>query len=206
MAKYLPKNVEDLINELGRLPGIGPKTAQRLAFHILKSPDRVARGLSDAVARVREGIGLCRECFNLCTGEICEICDDSSRDKEVICVVEDSLDLIAIEKTGEFKGVYHVLHGLIAPLDGIGVDDIRMKELQERVAKGGLDGELSVKEVIVATNPNLEGEATALYIARMLDGLDVSVSRIARGLPSGGDLEYADHTTLSRALEGRGAM
>ena len=135
---------------------------------------------------------------------ICEICGDPGRDKSVVCVVEDSLDLIAIEKTGEFKGVYHVLHGLIAPLDGIGPEDLRMKELHERVGHVDLKGKPKVAEVIVATNPNLEGEATALYIAKMLEGIEVQVTRIARGLPSGGDLEYADHTTLTKAMSGRG--
>lgn len=206
MAKYLPKNVDDLINEFNKLPGIGPKTAQRLAFHILKSPERIARGLSDAVSKVKDGIGLCKECFNLSTQEICEICGDGHRDRDLVCVVEDSLDLIAIEKTGEFKGIYHVLHGLIAPLDGIGPDDLRMKELRERVMKGDSKGELLIKEVIVATNPNLEGEATALYVSKMLSDLPVKVTRIARGLPSGGDLEYADHTTLTKAMSGRGEI
>lgn len=197
MSKYLPKNIEELVKEFNRLPGIGPKTAQRLAFHILKSPEFTARGLADALTRVKDGIRFCNECFTLTTDEICDICSDSGRDRSLVCVVEDPMDLIAIEKTGEYRGLYHVLHGAIAPLDGIGPDDIKIVELRDRVAKG------EIKEVIVATNPNLEGEATGLYIAKVLMGFDVKITRIARGLPSGGDLEYADHTTISRAMNGR---
>jgi len=197
MAKYLPKNIDELINEFNRLPGIGPKTAQRLAFHILKSPDFVAKELGDALVRVKEGIGFCKECFTLTTSESCDICKDTSRDRDIVCVVEDPMDLIAIEKTGEYKGLYHVLHGAIAPLDGIGPDELKMQELQARVAAG------SIKEVIIATNPSLEGEATGLYIGRILADYDVKITRIARGLPSGGELEYADQTTIMRAMAGR---
>ncbi len=197
MAKYLPKNIDDLVKEFNRLPGIGPKTAQRLAFHILKSPDFAARGLADALTRVKEGIRFCKECCTLATEEICSICSDSGRDRSIICVVEDTLDLVAIEKTGEFKGLYHVLHGAITPLDGIGPDDIKLSELRDRVDGG------DVKEVIVATNPSLEGEATGLYIAKILADFDVKITRIARGLPSGADIEYADQTTISKAMNGR---
>lgn len=200
MAKYLPKNIDELINEFNRLPGIGPKTAQRLAFHILKSPDFTARGLSDALLQVKDGICFCKECFTLATTDLCEICQDDSRDRSLVCVVEDPMDLIAIEKTGEYKGLYHVLHGAITPLDGIGPDELKMKELFDR-ASGG-----SINEIIVATNPSLEGEATGLYIARLLAAFDIKITRIARGLPSGGDLEYADQTTISRAMNGRTSL
>ncbi|EKD63191.1 MAG: recombination protein RecR [uncultured bacterium] len=201
MTKYLPKNIENLINEFNRLPGIGPKTAQRLAFYLLKSSETRSRELADALVNVKTGIRMCNKCFTLTTEEICDICSDSVRKQEVVCVVEDSTDLIAIEKTGEFHGVYHVLHGKIAPLDGVGPDDIKLKELVARVACG------EIKEVIVATNPNLEGEATALYISKILAPYNnVRVTRIARGLPSGGDLEYADLTTIGRAISGRGEI
>ncbi len=200
MAKYLPKNIDELITEFNRLPGIGPKTAQRLAFHILKSPDFAARDLADALTRVKDGIVFCQECFTLATSEKCDICKDESRDRSTVCVVEDPMDLIAIEKTGEYKGLYHVLHGAISPLDGIGPDELKMKELQNRIASG------SVKEVIIATNPSLEGEATGLYIGKMLADYDVRITRIARGLPSGGDIEYADQTTIMRAMSGRTSL
>ncbi|OIP80901.1 recombination protein RecR [Candidatus Peregrinibacteria bacterium CG22_combo_CG10-13_8_21_14_all_44_10] len=200
MAKYLPKNIDELINEFNRLPGIGPKTAQRLAFHILKSPDFTARGLSDALLQVKDGIVFCKECFTLATTDLCEICQDDSRDRSLVCVVEDPMDLIAIEKTGEYKGLYHVLHGAITPLDGIGPDELKMKELFDRASEG------SISEIIVATNPSLEGEATGLYIARLLAAFDIKITRIARGLPSGGDLEYADQTTISRAMNGRTSL
>lgn len=197
MTKYLPKNIENLINEFNRLPGIGPKTAQRLAFHLLKSSEVKSRELADALMNVKNGIRFCNKCFILTTEEICDICTDKGRDADLICVVEDTMDLVAIEKAGGYKGLYHVLHGAIAPLDGIGPEDLKMKELVDRVANGG------ITEVIVATNPTLEGEATGLYIAKILAGYDVKITRIARGLPSGGDIEYADQTTIMRAMKGR---
>lgn len=197
MSKYLPKNIDDLIREFNRLPGIGPKTAQRLAFYILKSSDLVASELARALIDVKNGIRFCNKCFTLTTEEICGICADRGRDTSLVCVVEDTLDLAAIEKTGEYKGLYHVLHGAIAPLDGISPEDLKMKELADRVANGG------ITEVIVATNPTLEGEATGLYIAKILAKFDVKITRIARGLPSGGDIEYADQTTIMRAMKGR---
>ncbi|HAU39394.1 MAG: recombination protein recR, recombination protein RecR [Candidatus Peregrinibacteria bacterium GW2011_GWF2_43_17] len=197
MTKYLPKNIDDLIKEFNRLPGIGPKTAQRLAFHILKSSDLVAGELARALVDVKKGVRFCKKCFTLTTDEVCGICFDAGRDASVVCVVEDTLDLVAIEKAGGYKGLYHVLHGAMAPLDGIGPEDLKMKELADRVAEG------EIKEVIVATNPNLEGEATGLYISKILAGFDVKITRIARGLPSGGDIEYADQTTIMRAMKGR---
>jgi len=197
MTKYLPKNIDDLIKEFNRLPGIGPKTAQRLAFHVLKSSDLVANGLARALIDVKKGVRFCNKCFTLTTDETCGVCSDSTRDSGIICVVEDTLDLIAIEKSGGYKGLYHVLHGAIAPLDGVGPENLKIKELTDRVLAGGIN------EVIVATNPTLEGEATGLYIAKMLAGTDVKITRIARGLPSGGDIEYADQTTIVRAMKGR---
>lgn len=197
MTKYLPKNIENLINEFNRLPGIGPKTAQRLAFYLLKNSEVKSRELADALMNVKNGIRFCNKCFILTTEEICDICTDKGRDADLICVVEDTMDLVAIEKAGGYKGLYHVLHGTIAPLDGIGPEDLKMKELVDRVANGG------ITEVIVATNPTLEGEATGLYIAKILAGSDVKITRIARGLPSGGDIEYADQTTIMRAMKGR---
>ena len=201
MTKYLPKNIENLINEFNRLPGIGPKTAQRLAFYLLKSSEMKSRELADALMNVKKGIRFCNKCFTLTSEEVCDICTDPMRKQDVVCVVEDSMDLIAIEKTGQFHGLYHVLHGKIAPLDGVGPDDLKLRELVARVDLG------EIKEVIIATNPNLEGEATGFYISKILSGYpDVKITRIARGLPSGGDLEYADQTTIGRAIEGRVRM
>lgn len=189
--------LQDLVDELAKLPGIGPKTAQRLAFHLLKTDAADSRKLAAAIAEVTEKIRFCRECFNIATSEICEYCEDSRRDRTQICVVEEARDIPSIEKTAEFRGVYHVLGGAISPIDGIGPDDLHFSELLERVGRG------EVKEVIVATNPNVEGEATAMYAARLLGPLGVKVTQIARGLPMGSDLEYADEVTLGRALEGR---
>lgn len=192
--------VQDLIEELSKLPGIGPKTAQRLAFFILKMEAADAHGLSKAIADAKDKIRFCSRCFNVSTGELCEFCSDSRRDSTIVCAVEEPRDIVAIEKTGEFRGRYHVLGGAISPIDGIGPDDLHIAELLDRVKEDG------VGEVIVATNPNVEGEATAMYLHRLLSPLGVEVSRIASGLPVGGDLEYADEVTLGRALEGRRKM
>jgi recombination protein RecR len=190
-----------LINELGRLPGIGPKSAQRIAFYLLKVPGEDARRLADAIVAVKERTTLCERCFNVAeTGHLCEVCADTRRDPCVLCVVEDPRDIVAVERTRQFRGRYHVLHGALNPLEGIGPDQLRVRELLERVGAEG------VKEAILCTNPNLEGEATAMYLARLLVPLGISVTRIASGLPVGGDLEYADELTLGRAIEGRRAV
>ncbi len=194
---YYPEPVARLIEALQRLPGIGPKTAQRLTFFLLKRPADEVRELSAALVAVKERIVYCRICFNVTDEDPCRICADVRRDDRVLCVVEEPNDLLAMERTGEFRGRYHVLLGALSPLDGIGPDDIKVRELLARLDVGGVD------EVILATNPNVEGEATALYLAKLLRPLGVRVTRIARGLPVGGDLEYADQVTLSKALEGR---
>lgn len=193
----MPAALAALIEHLIRLPGIGPKTAQRLAFHLLKAPREDAAALAEALVALKDRTRLCRRCFNLCEAELCGVCQDPRRDGSVLCVVEEINDLLAIEKTREFRGLYHVLGGSLSPLDGRGPEQIRTRELQARLEPGG------VREVILATNPNVEGEATALYLLRVLKPLAVKVTRIARGLPMGGDLEYADEATLARALEGR---
>ena len=196
MAVYT-QPVQALIDELGRLPGIGPKSAQRIAFHLLKLPaddvTRLAMSITDAKARVR----FCVRCWNFADGELCPICLDDRRDTTTLCVVEESRDIVSIEKTGEFRGRYHVLLGAMSPLDGVGPEQLKMKELFARLEPEG------VTEVIVCTNPNTEGEVTALYLGRMLRPFGIRVTRIASGLPVGGDLEYADELTLGRALEGR---
>lgn len=189
-----------LVEHLVRLPGVGPKTAQRLAFHLLKAPREEVAALADALVALKERARTCRTCFNITEAETCGICQDAARDPSILCVVEEAHDLLAIEKTREYKGLYHVLGGSLSPLDGRGVDQIRAKELVVRVERGG------VREVILATNPNVEGEATALYLVRLLKPLQVRITRIARGIPIGGDLEYADEVTVSRALEGRREM
>ncbi|HVF12474.1 MAG TPA: recombination mediator RecR [Actinomycetota bacterium] len=189
--------VQDLVDELARLPGIGPKTAQRLAFHILKSEDADARKLATAIVAMKDAIRFCARCFNFSTEELCGFCADPRRDSAVVCVVEEAPDIVSIERTGEFRGRFHVLGGAISPIDGIGPDDLHISQLLRRI-----DDE-QIKEVIVATNPNVEGEATAMYLARLIVPLGVRVTRIASGLPVGGDLEYADEVTLGRALEGR---
>ena len=196
MAHY-PEPFARLIEALQRLPGIGPKTAQRLTFFLLKRPVDEVRELSEALLAVKERIGHCRSCFNVTDEDPCRICADPARDPGVLCVVEEPNDLLAMERTGEFRGRYHVLLGALSPLDGIGPDDLKVRELLARVEGG------ETTEVILATNPNVEGEATAIYLARLLRPLGVRVTRIARGLPVGGDLEYADQVTLSKALEGR---
>ena len=189
--------VQDLIDELGRLPGVGPKSAQRIAFYLLKSSKEDALRLSRAITEVKDRISFCRRCYNVAEGELCQLCSDARRDPSVVCVVEEPRDIVAVEKTGEYSGVYHVLQGAISPIEGIGPEQLRVKELLGRIESE------SVTEVILCTNPNLEGEATAMYLARLLSPLGVKVTRIASGLPVGGDLEYADELTLGRALEGR---
>ena len=189
--------VQTLIDELGRLPGVGPKSAQRIAFHLLKLPVEDAARLAQAIVEAKERVGFCRRCFNVCEGEECSVCTDARRDPSVVCVVEDPRDVIAVEKTQEFRGRYHVLHGAISPIEGIGPEQLRVKELLARLEPEGIE------EVILCTNPTIEGEATAMYLARLLKPLGVRATRIASGLPVGGDLEYADELTLGRALEGR---
>jgi recombination protein RecR len=189
--------LRSLIDELGRLPGIGPKSAQRIAFHLLKVPDDEARRLADAIVAVKERTTFCQVCFNVAeSGAVCAVCDDERRDPALVCVVEDPRDIVAVERTG-FTGRYHVLGGALSPLDGIGREQLRLRELVERVQKG------SIREAIICTNPTIEGETTAMLVARELAPLGVVVSRPAHGLPVGGDLEYADELTLGRALEGR---
>jgi recombination protein RecR len=192
--------IQDLIDELSRLPGIGPKSAQRLAFYIVKAPAEDARRLSEALVAAKDKVRFCTECFAVSEGDRCRICRDPGRDPTVICVVEESKDQAAIEKAGVIKGRYHVLGGAISPLEGIGPDDLRVQELLDRVQRDG------VQEVILATNPNLEGNATAMYVAALLRPSGVRVTRLASGLPVGGDLEYADEVTLGQALEGRRQM
>jgi recombination protein RecR len=193
---YAPP-VQSLIDELGRLPGVGPKSAQRIAFHLLKLPDEDASRLARAITEAKEKVSFCRRCFNVCEGEECGICLDTRRDATLVCVVEEPRDVVAVEKTGEFRGRYHVLQGAISPLEGVGPEQIRVRELLTRL------GAEEITEVILCTNPNIEGEATAMYLARLLKPLGIRATRIASGLPVGGDLEYADELTLGRALEGR---
>jgi recombination protein RecR len=189
--------VQNLIDELGRLPGVGPKSAQRIAFHLLAADPADVTRLTEALKEVKEKVRFCRTCGNVAEAEECRICRDTRRDVHVICVVEESKDVVAVEKTREFRGRYHVLGGAISPIEGVGPDDLRIKELMIRLA----DGEIT--ELILATDPNLEGEATATYLARLVKPMGIAVTRLASGLPVGGDLEYADEVTLGRAFEGR---
>jgi recombination protein RecR len=189
--------VQALVDELGRLPGVGPKSAQRIAFYLLKAAPEDANRLAQAIVDAKEKVSWCRRCFNIAEGEYCLYCRDERRDPTLLCVVEEPRDIVAVERTQEFRGRYHVLQGAISPIDGIGPDQLRVKELLHRV------GDEGVTEVILATNPNIEGEATAMYLARLLKPLELRITRIASGLPVGGDLEYADEVTLGRALEGR---
>jgi recombination protein RecR len=189
--------VQDLIDELGRLPGVGPKSAQRIAFHLLQADPADVRRLVEALTVVKEKVRFCVTCGNVAEGEQCRICADPRRDGTALCVVEEPKDVVAIERTREFRGRYHVLGGAISPIEGVGPDDLRMKELMTRLASG------EVTEIIIATDPNLEGEATASYLARLLRPMGLTVTRLASGLPVGGDLEYADEVTLGRAFEGR---
>lgn len=193
----LPTSLERTINEFSKLPGIGPKTAQRLAFYLLKKDAIDLNSLSEAVANLKQGVTFCSQCHNMSETDPCNVCADQNRDHTLICVVEEPLDALALEKTGQFKGVFHVLGGVLNPMEGIGADQLQIESLKKRV------DELGVKEIIVATNPTLEGETTANHLAKILKDSPVKLTRIARGLPMGGDLEYADEITLSRALEGR---
>ncbi|GAB1471382.1 recombination mediator RecR [Chloroflexota bacterium] len=198
----LPESIQSLVTALERLPGIGPKSASRLAFFLLRASDEVAQDLSTALANLKVNTAFCAECFNITDAgrERCEICESQKRDSSLICVVEEALDVLALERTGGFQGKYHVLQGVLSPIEGIGPDDLKIKQLAERVAHGG------VGEVIVATNPSMEGDATALYLRQVLEPMGVKVTRLARGLPVGGELEYADQNTLLRALSGRHEM
>ena len=201
----LVEPVARLVEAFARLPGIGPKTAQRLTFYLLRAPEQEARTLAGALIAVKEQVRLCERCFNFSDAPLCTVCRDDARDQVRICVVEEPLDLLAIDRTGEFHGLYHVLHGAISPIDGIGPDRLKIREFLERAEKARDEGQ-PWEEVILATNPTLEGEATAMYLAERLDGLAASVTRIARGIPVGGDLEYADDVTLIRSLQGRRAL
>lgn len=196
----LPAPIARLIDEFSRLPGIGPKTASRLTFYLLRRPEEQSVALGEALRALKASIVTCSRCYNLTESDPCEICRSESRDPTLLCVVEEPLDVLAIERTGEFKGRYHVLHGAISPVEGVMPEDLKIAELVARVAHEPVD------ELILATNPNLEGESTAAYIQRQLRGRPLRITRLARGLPMGGDLEYADEVTLSRALQGRSAM
>jgi recombination protein RecR len=192
--------VQTLIDEFGRLPGIGPKSAQRIAFHLLKLPEADAQRLAHAILDAKAKVRFCERCFNVASAELCPICTDDRRDPSLVCVVEESRDIVAIERTGEFHGRYHVLLGAMNPLEGIGPEQLKIRELVARIEPEG------ITEVIVCTNPNTEGEVTAMYLARLLSPIGLTVTRIASGLPVGGDLEYADELTLGRAIEGRRSM
>ena len=196
----IPEAVTRLVDEFSRLPGIGPKTASRLAYYLLRAPVAQVEALGEAISTLRGRITFCSQCFNITEGDPCPLCTDERRERDTVCVVEEPLDVLAIERTGEYHGLYHVLHGAISPVEGIGPDDLRIAELVERARIAG------IREVILATNTSLEGEATAMYVQRQLVPLGLRVTRLARGLPVGGDLEYADAVTLARALEGRQAM
>ncbi len=199
---FLPATepVSRLIEEFNKLPGIGPKSAARLTYFLLRMPKEEVKALAEAIIAVKEKTVLCSSCQNITDSNPCAVCASSERDHSIICVVKDPLDIMALERTGQYKGLYHVLHGVLSPMDGIGPDDLKIKELLQRLKKG------SVKEIILATNPNLEGEATAMYLQRLLSPFGVRLTRLARGLPIGGDLEYADEITLTHALEGRQEM
>ncbi len=200
MSQFYVAPVARLIEELQRLPGIGPKSAQRLAFWILKGDDADVARLAEALVEVKRTVHFCPRCFNFAEGELCDVCSNPERDQSVICVVEEPKDIVAFERTGEYRGLYHVIQGVISPIDGIGVEQLRIRELIARLGDG------VVTEVVLATNPTVEGETTALYIARLVKPLGVRVTRIASGLPVGGDIEYADEVTLGRALEARREM
>jgi len=198
-GNYTPP-VQSLIDELGRLPGIGPKSAQRIAFHLLKMPTEDATRLAHAITEAKARARFCERCFNIADDVLCPICNDDGRDSSMLCVVEEARDIVAIERTGEFRGRYHVLLGAMSPLEGIGPEQLKIRELVARIGPEG------VQEIILCTNPNTEGEVTAMYLARLLKPIGLTVTRIASGLPVGGDLEYADELTLGRALEGRRAV
>ncbi|MBR5542717.1 MAG: recombination protein RecR [Oscillospiraceae bacterium] len=198
--RFFTAPVENLIEQFQKLPGVGRKTAQRLAFFVLSLPEAEAEGFANAIISAKKTVKFCKVCQNLTDSETCSLCEDEARDRSVICVVSDPKDVAAIEKTREYNGLYHVLHGCISPMNGIGPDDVKIKELVGRVSAGG------IREVILATNPDTEGEATAMYIARLLSPFGVTATRLAYGIPVGGHLEYADEMTLTRALEGRRQM
>jgi recombination protein RecR len=200
MATVTPAPVTRLIDAFAQLPGIGPKTASRLTFYLLRRPAEQSQALADAIRDMAENTRFCSTCFNITEQSPCSVCSDDTRDRSMLCVVEEPLDVVAIDRTGDYHGLYHVLHGAISPVDGIGPDELRIGELMAR-----LDHE-DIREVLLATNPNLEGEATAMYLARLMQGSGVRLTRLARGLPVGGDLEYADPNTLGRALKGRQPM
>ena len=197
--RTLPEPVQNLVDALSRLPGIGPKTASRLTFYLLRAPDDISKSLADALNGIKQNTGLCEVCFNITHKDtnICEICASDQRDRRTLCVVEEPLDVLAIEKTAGFNGLYHVLHGVLSPIEGIGPEDLKIKELYERLKVN------EITEVILATNPSMEGDATAMYLHERLSELDMRITRLALGLPVGGDLEYADQNTLLRALAGR---
>jgi recombination protein RecR len=200
VSQFYAAPVARLIEELQRLPGVGPKSAQRLAFWILKSDEGDIGRLAEALVEVKRAVHFCPRCFNFAEGELCDVCADPRRDQTVVCVVEEPKDIVAFERTGEYRGLYHVLQGVISPIDGIGVEQLRIRELIDRLGEG------AITEVVVATNPTVEGETTALYVARLVKPLGIRVTRIASGLPVGGDIEYADEVTLGRALEARREM
>ena len=200
MPSALARPLARLIDELGKLPGVGPKTAQRLAYHILRTQATDAEALAAAIRSVKTDLRYCSICFNIAETDPCAICSSDERDGRMVCVVEEPLDVLAIERTGQYRGRYHVLHGAISPVNGVRPDDLKIPQLVERVRQGGIE------ELILATNPNLEGEATSMYVAQLLGGSGTRLTRLARGLPMGGDLEYADEVTVSRALEGRRAI
>jgi recombination protein RecR len=200
LPSALARPLARLIDELSKLPGVGPKTAQRLAYFILRTNGADAEALAAAIRSVKTDLRYCGVCFNIAETDPCAICSSDERDERLVCVVEEPLDVLAIERTGQYKGRYHVLHGAISPVNGVRPDDLKIPQLVQRVKKGGIE------ELILATNPNLEGEATSMYVAQLLAGSGARLTRLARGLPMGGDLEYADEVTVSRALEGRRAM
>lgn len=193
----LPQNIEKTIEEFSKLPGIGQKSAERLTFYLLRKKNEDVEKFGDTVQKLKFGLNYCENCQNMCTDKLCGICQNESRDSSVICIVEEMLDLVALEKANEYKGHYHVLHGVISPVEGVGPDDLKILELIDRVKKGGIN------EIILALNPSLEGEATSAYITRQIQPLNIKITRIARGIPVGGDLEYADSQTLKKAFEGR---
>jgi len=198
----LPEPIQNVINALSRLPGIGPKTASRLAFYLLRAPEAIAIDLAEALTELKTSIGYCQQCFNITSSDrqLCEICEHPRRDPTILCIVEDPLDVLALERTGGYQGHYHVLHGVLSPIEGISPEDLKISQLIERIQTG------EVKEVILATNPSMEGDATAMYLQGQLQAYNLRVTRLARGLPVGGDLEYADQNTLLRALAGRQEM
>lgn len=200
MSQVLPPSVTKLIDAFSRLPGVGNKTASRLTYYLLRAPDQLSESLAEALTDLKSKTQYCSECFNITEKDPCPVCSDMKRDQHMIVVVEDPLDVVAVERTGSYRGLYHVLHGAISPVEGIGPDDLKLKELGVRLQNR------DIREVIIATNPNMEGEATAMYVKQVLEPFEIRVTRLARGLPSGGDLEYVDSVTLMRAFEGRGDM